>query len=333
MNDYSHFADSWICAKCGRSNAWWVSTCSCGGSIVLKVGNATQFRVENMLAANPIMLLDLSHWQGSSIDWRKMKEAGIAGVYIKLTQGELHKDILAAQHYANAQMVGILTGGYHFTTNDPAGLQVDNYLQTKAAIGDKWTLPDWQDCEAYTSYQGETMSVYELKEYVLKPDPFAILSENEDLLTIARKHYTLAPDEDFGSKVEICEVFYPSYTIVDSIGRQLNKIAKSAIYTNPASGNRIFGNRTIFGERYYLSLAHWYVSKPTPPVAWKGKDLLNWQRGVVDGKQYGIPGQVDYNEWQTAMPWPANPVPPPPQSESVVRFTMNDGSIRTFKEV
>jgi hypothetical protein len=166
------------------------------------------------------------------------------------------------------------------------------------------------------------MSAREIKTFACyqgRPDDRVTFSETDYALTVTRlpagEVWQPGYDSDLG---EVYTLSYPTSAAIDVIGRKLNAYAKSAIYTNPASGNRIFGKQIVFGQRYFLSLAHWYTNKPTNPAAWQGQPLLNWQRGVVDGRKYGIPGQVDYNEWQTALPWPNQPEPPPPPDDDEI---------------
>jgi hypothetical protein len=111
-----------------------------------------------------ITLLDCSHW--NTIDYRKARDKGVEGLIIKVSQGAAYRDPKAAEHYAGARSVGMLTGAYHFVTNDNAIKQHANFEGAMAALG-KWDLPPDLDCEAYTSYGGEIYSVREMRQYVL----------------------------------------------------------------------------------------------------------------------------------------------------------------------
>lgn len=118
----------------------------------------------------------------------------------------------------------------------------------------------------------------------------------------------------------------PTEAVVDSIGRMLSVWMKTipamagypypAIYTNPASGNAIF--KTAKMNRYPLWIAHWHgptvpLTKPTLPKVWTGKPWYVWQDEVVSGAQYGIPdADVDHDLWGPLMPFPGEPLPPPP---------------------
>ena len=276
----------------------------------------------------PIKLIDVSHYQ-PPVDWAKARAAGISGVYIKVSQGASFIDKAAAEHHDSAKAAGLLVGCYHFCTNDDANKQFSNYAGAADRVG-SWDLPPALDCEAYTSYQGEIYSEKEI--YLGYP-----LSMDVVLALQYREWDTI---EVYNEKLlQVYSLTYPRSDIIDSIGRKLLKHHLNvAIYTNQASGNRIFGTQTIFGKRYQLWVANWTsAAEPALPAAWKGKPWMNWQKGVVDGAQYGVTGKVDYNEWGTALPWPGNeepPEPPPPVPTQKARVILKiDGAFRTFEEI
>lgn len=275
-----------------------------------------------------IKLLDVSHWQ-SPIDWRKAKAAGISGAYIKVSQGASFIDKAAAEHHDSAKAAGLLVGAYHFCTNDDANKQFANYAGAADRIG-SWDLPPALDCEAYTSYGGNIYGLNEFKEFLLPPMSLEVVfcDEHEFHIGPAGARFTNA----------ILGISYPSSAIIDSIGRKLLPYHNNlvAIYTNQSSGNKIFGNQTIFGKRYQLWVANWTsAAEPALPAAWKGKPWMNWQKGVVDGAEFGVTGKVDYNEWGASLPWPGNeepPAPPPPAQKARVILKI-DGKFRTFEEI
>lgn len=286
----------------------------------------------------PIKLIDISHWQ-DPVDWRKAKAAGISGVYIKVSQGATHKDDRAKIHYEGARAEGLLVGCYHFCTNDNATAQYNNLLDAVLRINDVWDLPPALDCEAYTSYGGFR---YGLSEFINFAGP---LKYGLDILDYTEHRYSLGEEtiEEVVLRLRdytetVLSLTYPSSAIIDSIGRKLLKHHLNvAIYTNQASGNRIFGNQDVFGRRYQLWVANWTsAAAPALPAAWKGKPWMNWQKGVVDGAQYGVTGKVDYNEWGTSLPWPGNeepPVPPPVPTQKARVILKIDGKFRTFEEI
>jgi len=276
-----------------------------------------------------IKLLDVSHWQ-PPVDWRKAKAAGIRGVYIKVSQGATHKDDRAKIHYEGARAEGLLVGCYHFCTNDNATAQYNNLIDAVLRINDVWDLPPALDCEAYTSYGGNIYGLNEFKEFLLPPMSLEVVfcDEHEFHIGPAGARFTNA----------ILGITYPSSAIIDSVGRKLLKHHEQvAIYTNQSSGNKIFGTQTIFGKRYQLWVANWTsAAAPALPAAWKGRPWMCWQKGVVDGAQYGVTGKVDYNEWGTSLPWPGNeepPVPPPVPTQKARVILKIDGKFRTFEEI
>ena len=66
--------------------------------------------------------LDISHWQ-STINWQKMKAAGVKFIYLKCSEGTYYQDDTFANNYANAKANGIKVGAYHFLTSEPATAQ------------------------------------------------------------------------------------------------------------------------------------------------------------------------------------------------------------------
>lgn len=271
-----------------------------------------------------ITLLDVSHHQ-RPVDWRKAKAAGVQGAYIKVSQGRSHRDEAAKQHYDAAKAAGLLTGFYHFCTNDNGIEQYENFKNAANAIG-KTDLPPALDCEAYTSINGVIYSENDIEELLSHGRPYSIV--------IGADNAYLYDQEDL---LETYALTYPSQDVVDVIGRRLLKNHPDvAIYTNIGSGNRIF-TKPVFGTRYKLWVAHWGVDKPSLPAVWKGKPYMCWQKGVYPGEEYGVDGKIDVNEWGTAIPWPGAvepepPEPPAPSQPAIIRIKQGD-KWREFREV
>lgn len=59
-------------------------------------------------------LRDVSNWQGP-VDWRAEKKR-VAGVYVKVSQGQTYTDPTAARRIRNATYARVPVGGYHFAT-------------------------------------------------------------------------------------------------------------------------------------------------------------------------------------------------------------------------
>jgi len=92
--------------------------------------------------------IDVSRWQ-PTVDWAKVKGAGIAFVVAKASQASF-ADPLFPKHWAGAKAAGLLRGAYHFFIPDvDARKQVDIYLKTLGNdVGD---LPPVLDLEAKTT--------------------------------------------------------------------------------------------------------------------------------------------------------------------------------------
>lgn len=60
------------------------------------------------------LVIDVSDNQAHPIDWGKVKEAGIKGAIIKLSQGDGYTNEDAAEDIAGAMAVGIRVAGYHY---------------------------------------------------------------------------------------------------------------------------------------------------------------------------------------------------------------------------
>lgn len=92
--------------------------------------------------------IDVSRWQ-PTVDWAKVKGAGIAFVVIKASQANF-ADPLFPKHWAGAKAAGLLRGAYHFFMPDvDARKQVDIYLKTLG--NDTGDLPPVLDLEAKTT--------------------------------------------------------------------------------------------------------------------------------------------------------------------------------------
>lgn len=64
-------------------------------------------------SAKSLKIIDISHYE-PTVNWKMVKAAGIAGAYLKATEGINVRDALFATHRANAKLAGIPSGAYHF---------------------------------------------------------------------------------------------------------------------------------------------------------------------------------------------------------------------------
>lgn len=72
---------------------------------------------ERALAQRPIGI-DVSHWQGTGINWVSVKASGVTFAYCKATEGVGYTDNTFTINEANAKAAGVLIGGYHFARYD-----------------------------------------------------------------------------------------------------------------------------------------------------------------------------------------------------------------------
>lgn len=90
--------------------------------------------------------LDVSHFQGTSINWSDLKNEGLAFVMIKASQGVSSPDPEFRNHVAGSDSVDLPTGAYHFFQPGDGGVpQADFFLQTIA--GYSLELPPVLDLE------------------------------------------------------------------------------------------------------------------------------------------------------------------------------------------
>lgn len=90
--------------------------------------------------------IDVSYYQ-KTIDWTKVKAAGMEFAFIKATEGTTLTDLKFQQNWANAKKAGITRGAYHFfRAKSSLQGQIDNFLKAlpKLETGD---LPPVLDVE------------------------------------------------------------------------------------------------------------------------------------------------------------------------------------------
>ena len=78
-------------------------------------------------------VIDISHHNGTKLDFVKAKADGILGVIHKASQGQGGRDPMYASNRKKAVAAGLLWGAYHFATGSDGVKQAENFL---SAIGD-----------------------------------------------------------------------------------------------------------------------------------------------------------------------------------------------------
>ena len=109
------------------------------------------------LATPSVMGIDVSEWQGSQIDWQKVKEAGVEFVMIRVgwrgsEKGVLTADTYAQTNYAGASAAGLKVGAYIFSQAITADEAVEEARYLLDAVKD-WNIEmplvfDWEFIDA-----------------------------------------------------------------------------------------------------------------------------------------------------------------------------------------
>lgn len=99
----------------------------------------------------PYRYIDVSRWQGTSIDWAKVKAAGYRGVMIRALGNKNlapYVDTCFEKNYAAAKAAGLDVGVYWYSTaTTQAGLDAELSMLKEAVRGKELTLPVAMDVE------------------------------------------------------------------------------------------------------------------------------------------------------------------------------------------
>jgi lysozyme len=107
-------------------------------------------------------VIDISHYNGTSIDFQAVFAAGVRGVIHKASQGTSYADPCMAANQKACQAVGLLWGTYHFGDGSPGWQQAKHYLDTaKPRPGELMAV----DLE--TNPGGPSMSLREAHAFVV----------------------------------------------------------------------------------------------------------------------------------------------------------------------
>lgn len=103
--------------------------------------------------ASNVKVIDVSHHQ-NSIDWKTVKGDGVAGAFIKATEGSKSVDLKFSSNATSAPAVGVKVGYYHYShpeLNDPYTEAANFYKTVK---GFKADFPHVLDVEGDASKIG-----------------------------------------------------------------------------------------------------------------------------------------------------------------------------------
>jgi lysozyme len=79
--------------------------------------------------------IDVSGWQGRSIDWARVKADGIAYVQVKASEGVTGASSTFASQRDGARTAGLVVGAYHFAHQAPVAAQVANFQHAAGMLG------------------------------------------------------------------------------------------------------------------------------------------------------------------------------------------------------
>lgn len=106
-------------------------------------------------------IIDISHYNGSGLDFGAAKMSGVLGVISKATQGTSVVDPMWAMNREKVLDAGLLFGSYHFADGSDGSAQAEWFLKT---VGPKPGELLCLDFEQNTA--GSTMSVEEAQAFV-----------------------------------------------------------------------------------------------------------------------------------------------------------------------
>jgi lysozyme len=106
------------------------------------------------------VVIDVSHHNGT-VDFVKVKEAGIAGVIHKATQGSKNVDPTYASRRTAALDAGLLWGAYHFGTGSDGLTQAEHFLEVVKPDASTLLVLDFEG-----NPQGPSMSLEEARAFV-----------------------------------------------------------------------------------------------------------------------------------------------------------------------
>ncbi len=105
----------------------------------------------NKFAVERLLGIDVSRYQGT-IDWDKVKAAGVKFVFIKATEGASFVDPMFATNWRQLKEKGIPRGPYHFYRTDVSlQSQIDNFCNTVGSL-EAGDLPPVLDVEVNSQW-------------------------------------------------------------------------------------------------------------------------------------------------------------------------------------
>jgi lysozyme len=106
-------------------------------------------------------VIDISHHNGTKLDFAKAKDDGILGVIHKASQGQTGSDPNYASNRKKAAAEGLLWGAYHFATGSDGVKQADNFLNRVGDLKGVLLVLDFEP-----NPTGPSMSLEEARAFV-----------------------------------------------------------------------------------------------------------------------------------------------------------------------
>jgi GH25 family lysozyme M1 (1,4-beta-N-acetylmuramidase) len=92
-----------------------------------------------------VTLIDVSNVNGS-VDFREVRHAGIAGAFLKVSEGLDFNDSRFAEFRREARRAGVRVGGYHFARPDHHPYTPRQRRTTSSARSARWVGPTCALC-------------------------------------------------------------------------------------------------------------------------------------------------------------------------------------------
>lgn len=272
---------------------------------------------------------DISAWQGKITQKivNNFVSLGRKFVVIKASQGTGYKNPYFEESVKLFQAAGIKVAPYHFVTVDKPKDQYNWFAECTKGL--QFDILPWLDCEGYDAIK---LYTYWEKKFsgadYDEPDIEANGNLRDCFYPEPREHYGLVfVDESIVANMVslISAKWLPLQT-------KLSKFQYPAIYTNKASGDRIF--KTTQLSVCPLVVANWYnnweSATPVLPDIWRvaKKPYYIWQYNVVDAWQYGVASaKIDCDVWGSLIEFPeSEPEVDTKKRKINIVITTEDGS-------
>lgn len=123
---------------------------------VLSIGSAGAAPIDNSNCSQWVRIVDVSSYQGTAINWGLVARDGVAGVYVKATQGTSYVSPAFASQIAGAKSVGLPWGAYDYAQPGQTNPVTDAQFFVSAG-GAAGTLPPVLDLETSATNEGLTV--------------------------------------------------------------------------------------------------------------------------------------------------------------------------------